>query len=254
MKLPVKPDTMNTPTFMPRTALLVVLGLMASGVHASRAEEAPRAVSAATPAAPVERPEVTQALKEVDEGLAAFEKRMNEEASPVTKAAMKTRLVVLTQRRTDLAKRFSPDRYAALMQDLGREVSVTAKSPPPADADQGSARKPPVTLDTAMTTSTERYRAEAEASKLRDEMYKAERAAEAASQRKMDVAQINSELANLSAKIDSATVGNAQKRAELNQRLRELEQDRMRLEMSPNPAQLDQLRLEIQRETERAQR
>ena len=45
---------------------------------------------------------------------------------------------------------------ATSVQDLGREVSVTAKSPPPADADQGSARKPVVTLDAAVTTTATR--------------------------------------------------------------------------------------------------
>lgn len=231
---------MNAPPAWIRVALALALGL-AAGVL--RSEEAGPDRAAA----------VAEALREVDTELAAFEQRLKAEASPVNKAAMKTRLVVLRQRRTDLGRRFSPERCAALLADLRKDVKVTAEAPPPAIDDTGRTR-PRLRLEDAPRSAVEEHRAAAEAAKARDARYHADRAAEIASQRRIEFARIDAHLARLTAEIDSTTVGDASRRAQLNLRLRELEADKRRLEMAPNPADLDRLRLEIERETEHLRR
>ncbi len=196
---------------------------------------------------------IAEALREVDAELTAFEQRLKAEPSPVNQAAMKTRLVVLRQRRADLGRRFSPERCAALLADVRKDVKVTAEAPPPATGDTGRLR-PRLRLEDATLSAVEEHRAAAEAAKARDARYHADRAAEIASQRRMEFARIDAHLARLTAEIDSTTVGDASRRAQLNLRLRELEADKRRLEMAPNPAELDRLRLEIERETERLRR
>lgn len=209
---------------------------------------APNFVVAAQESVP---PAVVKALEEVDKELAAFEERIKAEGSEVTKAAMKTRLVVLKQRRADLGKRFSPSRHAALLEDLRKDVTVTAKSPPSPKLDEGSARRVPTPAGEPVPSALATYQAEAAAAKARDEQVRAQREAELASQRRMEFARIDADLARLAAQIDSSTVGDAQRRAELNLRMRELEAQKRRLEMAPNPSGVDQLRLEIERQSEK---
>jgi hypothetical protein len=221
-------------------ALVLVLGLATGGyVFASETKQKAEAVA--------------EALQEVDKELAAFEKRMNDEASAVTKAAMKTRFVVLKQRRADLEKRFTPERHAALLADLRKEVNVTATETPAVDPNEGRVRRT-VRLEDAVPSVAETHRAEALAAKQRDEQFRAARAEELASQRRIEIARLESDLARLAAQIDSSTVGDPNRRSELNLRLRELESQKRRLEMAPQPSGLEQLRMEIQRETEKTQR
>lgn len=193
---------------------------------------------------------VADALRAVDQALAAFEQRMHGETSPVTQAAMKTRLVVLKQRRVELEKRFTAERHAALLTDLSKEVNVTATQAPAVDPNEGRAR-PTVRLEDMPPSAVEAHRADAAAARLKDEAFHAARAAELASQRRLEIARLDAELARLTARVDAATVGDASRRAELNQRLRELELERRRLELAPDPARLNQLQLEIERELER---
>ncbi len=234
-----------------RCAFLGLICLVPAGVKSAPAETpATQAEPAPVPAQAPLSSAVVEGLKVVDEALADFQRRMEEEASPVTKAAMKTRLVVLTQRRADLEKNFSPERNAALMKDLQREVKVTAKAAATKDSGEGRTRRT-VTIDDAPKSAVETYQAEALEAKRRDEQVQAQRMAEETSRRRMEVARINTDLSRLAAQIDSATVGNATRRAEMNQRLRELEQERARLEFAPHPSRFDHLRLEVQRELER---
>ncbi len=245
--------TAQKPSFrcVSRYALIGLICVVPIGVENAQAETPPAKVEPApTPAPASVPPVVIEALKEVDEALAEFQRRMEQESSPVTKAAMKTRLVVLTQRRTELEKNFSKERHAALMEDLQREVKVTAKAAAAKDPDGGRARRT-VTIDDAPKSAVETYQAEALEAKRRAEQAQAEKIAEETSRRRTEVARINTDLSRLSAQIDSATVGDASRRAELNLRLRELEQQRGRLESAPHPSGFEHLRLEIQRELER---
>lgn len=193
---------------------------------------------------------VADALREVDQALAAFEQRMHGETSPVTQAAMKTRLVVLKQRRVELAKRFTAERHAALLADVSKEVNVTATQAPAVDPNEGRARRL-ITLEDAVPSAAETLRAEAVAARQRDEAFRAARAEELASQRRMEHARLDAELARLAAQIDSSTVGDPTRRSEMNLRLQELERRKRRLELAPHPADTDQLRMEIERELER---
>jgi hypothetical protein len=196
---------------------------------------------------------VADALQAVDQALAAFEKRMAAETSAVTQAAMKTRLVVLKQQRADLEKRFTPERQATLLADVRKDVTVTATAPPAVDPNEGRARRL-LKLEDVAPSATEAYRAEALAAKQRDDAFRAARTEELASQRRMEHARLDADLARLAAQIDSSTVGDPTRRSELNLRLQDLERRQRRLEGSPQPAELEQLRLEIQRETEKTQR
>jgi len=237
-----------------RYALIGLICAVAGGVKTAQAETPPaRAEPPPAPAPAPVPPAVVEALKQVDEALAEFERRMVQESSAVNKAAMKTRLVVLTQRRIDLEESFSPERHAALLEELKREVKVTAKAAATRDPDGGRARRS-VKLEETPKSAVETYQAEAQEARRRAEQAQAERMAEETSRRRLEVARINTDLSRLSAQIDSVTVGEGARRAELNLRLRELEQERARLESAPHPSGFDHLRLEIQRELERTRR
>jgi len=193
---------------------------------------------------------VADAMQAVDQALAAFEQRMQQEASAVTQAAMKTRLVVLKQRRADLEKRFTAERHAALLADVRKDVNVTATQAPAVDPNGGRTRRV-VRLEDVVPSAAETQRAEALAARQRDDAFRATRAEELASQRRMETARLDSELARLAAQIDASTVGDPQRRSELNRRMFELEQRKRRLELTPQPADTNQLRQEIERELER---
>ncbi len=224
----------------------------------------PAAAPTATnpPAAPVAIPRPTaavptgitkeQGLREIDAALARFEVTANAEASPVLHAAMMTRLTVLRQRRAELARVFTPGRFRALQASILQEVRVSDKITPTVDPNEGRFRRP-LTLDESVQAATgDTNRALALEAARRDEQYRADRASEESSRRLMEVSRINADLARLSAQIDASTVGDPNRRAEMTARLRELEQERTRIEWSSQPSTFDQLRSEIQREADRA--
>ena len=212
------------------------------------------APSAAQPAAPTDAvaPELTkeQALVEIDAGLARFELAMKLETSPVIHAAMNTRLTLFRQRREDLAKNFTSGRFRALQASLLQQVTVEDKMTPAFDPSEGRTRRP-LTLTDAVKGSLEQSRALANEAAQRDDRYRADRAAEEASARRMEVARINADLSRLSAQIDASTVGDPNRRAELNMRLRDMEQQRTLMELSAQPTPFDTLRADIQREADR---
>ena len=207
------------------------------------------APSSATPARTLTKEE---ALKEIDAGLAAFDLTARAERSPVIHAAMMTRLTLLRQRRADLAKAFSPGRFRALQASILQEVQVSDKITPGFDPDGGRLRRP-LTLDESVNAATsDANRMLALDAARREEQYRTDRAAEETSRRLMEMSRINADLSRLSGQIDASTVGDPIRRAELTTRLRELEQERTRLELSSQPTTFDQLRAEIQREADRA--
>jgi hypothetical protein len=223
------------------------------------------------PAAP--DPAKEKALAEIDDGLAKFQERITNESSEVTQAAMKTRLTVLNQRRADLVKDFTPERFESLKEDLRKEVKVKVKMTPAADPNEGKITRKDLKLEAeanqaareaalarqqmnlhqAMISADAQTRERDLELTRRDDQYRADRAAEEASRRRMEVARINSDLARLSAQIEASTVGDPNRRAELKLRLRDLEQERTRLELSAQPtSSLETLRNDIQREAERS--
>lgn len=209
---------------------------------------------AAQPVAPTDAvvPELTkeQALVEIDAGLARFELAMKLETSPVIHAAKNTKLTVLRQRREDLAKNFTIGHFRALQASLLQQVTVEDKMTPAFDLSEGRPRHP-LTLTDAVTGALEQSRRLEIEGVRRDDQYRAARAEEAASARRMEVARINSDLSRLSAQIDASTVGDPNRRAELNLRLRDMEQQRTMLELSAQPTPFDTLRADIQREADR---
>jgi hypothetical protein len=225
----------------------------ASPTPAAAAAPAPVA-SASASASASNVPTLTkeEALKEIDAGLAAFDLTARAERSPVIHAAMMTRLTLLRQRRADLAKAFSPGRFRALQASILQEVRVENILTPSSDPSEGRLRRP-LTLEESVSVATsDANRMLALDAARREEQYRSDRAAEETSRRLMEMARINSDLSRLSAQIDSSTVGDPVRRAELTMRLRELEQERTRLELSSQPTTFDQLRSEIQREADRA--
>jgi len=200
-----------------------------------------------TPKSDVLPPAQAQALAEIDAELARFRQRTEETASEVTKAAMRTRYTVLAQRREELGKRFTPERYAALKADLQKEVKVEHTLPPATDSGDGRAHRKATVLELMATREAAERAAAAE---RKAELERADRAAEAASRQRMELARLDSDLAQLSAQIDASTVGDPNRRAELAMRLNELQQRRRQLEQSYQPFQHDLLKSDIQRETE----
>lgn len=198
------------------------------------------------PDAPAPEPQ-RAALAEIDAELARFHQRTEATTSEVTKAAMRTRYTVLAQRREELGKRFTPERYAALKADLQKEVKVEHTLPPATDPGDGRARRQPTVLELmAVREAAER----AAAADRKAELERADRAAEAASRQRMELARLDSDLAQLSAQIDASTVGDPNRRAEFTLRLNELQQRRRQLEQSYQPFQHDLLKSDIQREAE----
>lgn len=206
------------------------------------------------PTAKAKAPTITkeQALKEIDAGLAAFELTARTETSPVIQAAMMTRLTVLRQRRADLAKAFTLGRFRSLQASILQEVRVENKMTPTSDPNEGRLRRS-LTLDQSVNAATgDANRMLALDAARRDEQYRADRAAEESSRRLMEVSRINADLSRLSSQIDASTVGDPGRRAEMTMRLRELEQERTRLELSAQPSTFETLRSDIQREADRA--
>ena len=226
-------------------------------VASPEASPTPAAAAAPAPAASASASNVPtltkeEALKEIDAGLAAFDLTARAERSPVIHAAMMTRLTLLRQRRADLAKAFSPGRFRALQASILQEVRVENILTPSSDPSEGRLRRS-LTLEESVSAATsDANRMLALDAARREEQYRSDRAAEETSRRLMEMARINSDLSRLSAQIDASTVGDPVRRAELTMRLRELEQERTRLELSSQPTTFDQLRSEIQREADRA--
>lgn len=237
------------PAATPTPAPTAPANTPAAAPAAATTKSAPATTPMAQPAPGLTK---EQALKEIDAGLARFEVAVNAETSPVLQAAMKTRLTVLRQRREELAKTYTPGRFRALQASLLQEVRVEDRMTPSLDPNEGRSRRP-ITLDAAVDAATrDADRLLALDAARREEQSRTDRAEEEASRRRMEVARINADLSRLSAQIDAATVGDPNRRAELNMRLRDLEQERTRLEMSAQPSSFDTLRADIQREADRA--